>query len=124
MATSSGFSKALALFFAAALIIFSSSHVAVVAGGDAEQHLVRWLQSRSGCHGTIADCLADGDEEFGLDSEVSRRILATTKYISYAALQRNSVPCSRRGASYYNCRAGAQANPYSRGCNAITRCRS
>ncbi|ESW19018.1 hypothetical protein PHAVU_006G089900 [Phaseolus vulgaris] len=64
------------------------------------------------------------DEEFQLDSEISRRILATTKYISYGALQRNTVPCSRRGASYYNCQPGAQANPYSRGCSAITRCRS
>ncbi|WVY94382.1 hypothetical protein V8G54_033470 [Vigna mungo] len=64
------------------------------------------------------------EEEFQLDSEISRRILATTKYISYGALQRNTVPCSRRGASYYNCQPGAQANPYSRGCSAITRCRS
>lgn len=45
-------------------------------------------------------------------------------YISYGVLKRNSVPCSRRGASYYNCRAGAQANPYDRGCSGITRCRA
>ncbi|KAK7397182.1 hypothetical protein VNO78_18349 [Psophocarpus tetragonolobus] len=64
------------------------------------------------------------EEEFLMDSEITRRILATSKYISYGALQRNTVPCSRRGASYYNCQPGAQANPYSRGCNAITRCRS
>ncbi|KAK4256621.1 hypothetical protein QN277_006324 [Acacia crassicarpa] len=61
--------------------------------------------------------------EFEMESEISRRILATTRYISYGALRRNTVPCSRRGASYYNCRPGAQANPYSRGCSAITRCR-
>ncbi|KAJ1380894.1 Rapid ALkalinization Factor [Sesbania bispinosa] len=63
-------------------------------------------------------------DEFEMDNEINRRILATTRYISYGALQRNTVPCSRRGASYYNCRPGAQANPYSRGCSAITRCRS
>ncbi|KFK44989.1 hypothetical protein AALP_AA1G329500 [Arabis alpina] len=62
-------------------------------------------------------------EEFEMDSEINRRILATTRYISYGALRRNTIPCSRRGASYYNCRRGAQANPYSRGCSAITRCR-
>ncbi|XP_050373419.1 rapid alkalinization factor-like [Argentina anserina] len=69
--------------------------------------------------------IGDLDEELELqmDSEISRRILATSKYISYGALRRNSVPCSRRGASYYNCRPGAQANPYSRGCSRITRCR-
>ncbi|XP_073286289.1 rapid alkalinization factor-like [Primulina huaijiensis] len=75
------------------------------------------------CRGSIAECMAEG-EEFEMDSEVNRRILATTKYISYAALQANSVPCSRRGASYYNCRPGAQANPYTRSCTAATRCRS
>lgn len=76
----------------------------------------------SSCHGSIADCI--GGEEEEMDSEISRRILATTKYISYQSLKRNSVPCSRRGASYYNCQNGAQANPYSRGCSSIARCRS
>ncbi|KAK7284373.1 hypothetical protein RJT34_19118 [Clitoria ternatea] len=73
-----------------------------------------WLPS---CKGTLGDCM---EQEFDMDNEINRRILATTKYISYGALQRNTVPCSRRGASYYNCRPGAQANPYSRGCSAIT----
>ena len=44
-------------------------------------------------------------------------------FISYAALSRDSVPCSLPGASYYNCRPGAEANPYSRGCSTITQCR-
>ncbi|KAI6684924.1 hypothetical protein NL676_030837 [Syzygium grande] len=77
----------------------------------------------SRCTGSLAECLSE-EEEFAIDSESNRRILATTKYISYGALQRDSVPCSRRGASYYNCKPGASANPYSRGCSAITRCRS
>ena len=46
-----------------------------------------------------------------------------TGYISYLALSRDSVPCSQRGASYYNCRPSGAANPYSRGCSAITQCR-
>ncbi|WOH15921.1 hypothetical protein DCAR_0935468 [Daucus carota subsp. sativus] len=73
--------------------------------------------------GTVADFISD-ESEFDLDSDINRRILATRRrYISYGALSRNTVPCSRRGASYYNCRQGAQANPYNRGCSKITRCR-
>ncbi|KAG4176794.1 hypothetical protein ERO13_A11G267800v2, partial [Gossypium hirsutum] len=91
-------------------------------GDDHLQHpILGWIPTRSPCKGSIAECLAG--EEFELDSEISRRILATTRYISYGALQRNTVPCSRRGASYYNCKPGAQANPYNRGCSRITRCR-
>ncbi|KAK8585821.1 hypothetical protein V6N13_050791 [Hibiscus sabdariffa] len=89
-----------------------------------------FLPIKSECRGSIADCLMlngeespDFDSEFAVDSEISRRILTATRYISYGALRRNTVPCSRRGASYYNCRPGAQANPYSRGCSRITRCR-
>ncbi|XP_010546717.1 PREDICTED: protein RALF-like 22 [Tarenaya hassleriana] len=108
----------------AVIAILAIAIAAVEAGEDygAALGLVRAGSSLSGCRGSIAECLAE-EEELELDSEISRRILATNKYISYGALQRNSVPCSRRGASYYNCRRGAQANPYSRGCSTITRCR-
>ncbi|XP_010464074.1 PREDICTED: protein RALF-like 22 [Camelina sativa] len=75
-----------------------------------------------GCKGSIAECIAE-EEEMEFDSDISRRILAQKKYVSYGAMRKNSVPCSRRGASYYNCQRGAQANPYRRGCSAITRCR-
>ncbi|KAI3472905.1 hypothetical protein Pfo_030973 [Paulownia fortunei] len=75
------------------------------------------------CQGSIAECMADGGE-FDMDSEINRRILATSNYISYGALQANNVPCSRRGASYYNCQPGAEANPYTRSCTAATQCRS
>ncbi|ESR62600.1 hypothetical protein CICLE_v10018198mg [Citrus x clementina] len=34
----------------------------------------------------------------------------------------DSLPCNRRGASYYNCNGGGPANPYRRGCTAITNC--
>ncbi|KAL3626022.1 hypothetical protein CASFOL_029571 [Castilleja foliolosa] len=60
--------------------------------------------------------------ELELDSEINRRILASSEYISYDALQGNNVPCSRRGASYYNCQPDAEANPYTRSCTAVTRC--
>lgn len=91
--------------------------------GDA---VLGWVAgaAASECRGTIAECLGGEEEEFfDLGTESNRRILATNRYISYNALRRDSVPCSRRGASYYNCRPGAYANPYSRGCSAITRCR-
>ncbi|URD85172.1 hypothetical protein MUK42_27101 [Musa troglodytarum] len=92
------------------------------AAGEAGAELpLGWIPSLSGCRGPIAECLAG--EEFDLGSEAGRRILATSTYISYGALKRDTVPCSRRGASYYNCRPGAQANPYSRSCSAITQCR-
>ncbi|EPS72954.1 rapid alkalinization factor [Genlisea aurea] len=72
-------------------------------------------------HGLVADAL-DLDEELMMDSEASRRQLAAGNYISYGALRRNRVPCSRRGHSYYNCRASGRANPYRRGCTRVTRC--
>ncbi|PIN26683.1 hypothetical protein CDL12_00550 [Handroanthus impetiginosus] len=112
----------------AVLCVITSLLLSQVSAGVGYQDAAAtgWImpQMRSGCRGTVAECLGNEDEEFELDSESNRRILATSRYISYGALNRNSVPCSRRGASYYNCRPGAQANPYRRGCSAITRCRS
>ncbi|KAE8678185.1 Protein RALF-like 33 [Hibiscus syriacus] len=110
------------LLLICATLIAAAVEITVDASGDHHQHqTLEWIPNRSQCKGSVDECLAD--EEFDLDSESSRRILATTRYISYGALQRNTVPCSRRGASYYNCQPGAQANPYNRGCSRITRCR-
>lgn len=91
------------------------------------------------------ELIVGGDDDvFGLGGMIGRRRLddlngtsapspdanapsagngTTRGYISYLALSRGSAPCSLRGASYYNCRPGAEANPYSRGCSAITQCR-
>ncbi|CAL9064959.1 protein RALF-like 33 [Musa acuminata AAA Group] len=101
------------------LLVLLSAAAAAAASGD--ELSLGWIPVRSGCSGSVVECVAG--EEFELGSEVTRRILARSYYISYAALRRDSVPCSRRGASYYNCRPGARANPYSRSCSAITRCR-
>ncbi|KAK1388448.1 Rapid ALkalinization Factor [Heracleum sosnowskyi] len=124
MAVSSGFYAVLAVMIIN-IMIPSLSSLTVEASGPLENS-IGWLPTRSGCRGTVAECLSgeDENEEFGLDSESNRRILASSKHISYGALQRNNVPCSQRGASYYNCKQGGQANPYNRGCSAITRCRS
>ncbi|XP_022138421.1 protein RALF-like 33 [Momordica charantia] len=119
-------SSLLAAFAIFAAHLLLSSATAADFSGD---HKLLYVPAKSECRGSIAECLLAGDDsgfgtEFEMDSEINRRILATMRYISYGALKRNSVPCSRRGASYYNCQPGAQANPYNRGCSAITRCRS
>ncbi|KAI3770578.1 hypothetical protein L6452_01716 [Arctium lappa] len=109
-------------------MISSSKQTAVNANDD--DHYRQILQSewmvvgmRSGkCNGTVGECFISGGDD--IDGKSKRRILAGKRYVSYGALQKNNVPCSRRGASYYNCRQGGQANPYTRGCNAITHCRS
>ncbi|EEF45530.1 protein RALF-like 33 [Ricinus communis] len=109
------------------LLLISAILAVHVAVSSSTKSPVDFLPMESGgCRGSIAECLMSGEDdlEFAMDTEINRRILATNKYISYGALRRNTVPCSRRGASYYNCRPGAQANPYSRGCNRITRCRN
>ncbi|GMH28281.1 hypothetical protein Nepgr_030124 [Nepenthes gracilis] len=79
------------------------------------------------CAGQVGECSAEtlakiAEEEYEMDSEVSRRMLIMQKkYISYETLKRDTVPCTIPGASYYNC-GTAEVNHYSRGCDAITRC--
>ncbi|KAF7064044.1 hypothetical protein CFC21_070473 [Triticum aestivum] len=108
------------------LAVALSASASSIAGGD---HLQLGLLSggagRGECRGTVAECGGeDAEGELGSASaEAHRRVLQGRGYISYGALRRGTVPCNRRGASYYNCRPGAQANPYHRGCSRITRCR-
>ena len=106
-----------------------------VAVGDLAQLAGAVVIRRGGrtCRGgTVGECM----EYFGADAEgegdvagmatggSKRRVLqGGSGYIGYDALRRDNVPCSQRGASYYNCQPGAEANPYSRGCSAITQCR-
>ncbi|OWM91054.1 hypothetical protein CDL15_Pgr023387 [Punica granatum] len=51
-----------------------------------------------------------------------RKLVQKARYISYDALKKNSIPCSQRGQSYYNCEKQGEANPYKRGCSVITHC--
>ncbi|GAB4849502.1 hypothetical protein Ancab_004296 [Ancistrocladus abbreviatus] len=76
----------------------------------------------STCEGGVGDCI-DPEEEMNMDTETSRRQLAGRGFISYSALKKNSIPCSRRGMSYYNCRQNIPVNPYRRACTAITLCK-
>ncbi|KAI3881436.1 hypothetical protein MKX03_009504 [Papaver bracteatum] len=120
---------AMLVFFFFTIFITSTTSLMEAYSDSSSNHEMGWISattttrssSSSRCEGsTVGDC----ENEFEMDSEISRRILATTKYISYESLKKNSVPCSQKGASYYNCKPGAQANPYNRGCSAITKCRS
>ncbi|KAL9257496.1 RALF-like 1-like protein [Drosera capensis] len=84
----------------------------------------RMSVSSTGCHGTIGECMTGEEEAMGMmDGELNRHNLSNTRNSSYGALDKNSVSCSRHGASYYNSKAGAKANPYNRGCSKIPRCR-
>lgn len=72
------------------------------------------------CNGFSGDCLSYSDEE---DDEDDGNVNdGAVRYISYEALKKNIIPCSKRGNSYYNCRRRGQANPYTRGCSYITHC--
>lgn len=109
-------------------VLLAASALIVSGSGGGEEF--RWAasSSRRSCEGTVGECnVGDDDGGDGMfdASAAHRRALATiTGYISYDALLSDSVPCSLRGASYYNCQPGADANPYSRGCSVITLCRS
>ncbi|KAH1096164.1 hypothetical protein J1N35_013085 [Gossypium stocksii] len=73
---------------------------------------------RRDCSKKLEDCLESED----MESETQRRLLLMQRrYISYETLRRDMIPCQKPGSSYYDCGA-AQANPYSRGCEIITRC--
>ncbi|KAA8545176.1 hypothetical protein F0562_019935 [Nyssa sinensis] len=76
MATSSGFSRIFALCCFVTTLIIASSYTV---GASGDHHHLGWIPTRSGCRGSIAECLA-GDE-FDFDSEINRRILATSKPI-------------------------------------------
>ncbi|KAL5730410.1 hypothetical protein ACHQM5_003233 [Ranunculus cassubicifolius] len=76
------------------------------------------------CNGLVGECI-DQEEETMIDSDHARRSLfnRNQRYISYAAMRKNSIPCNRRGRSYYRCGGSNKVNPYTRGCSAITHCR-
>ncbi|OAY72109.1 Rapid alkalinization factor [Ananas comosus] len=78
-------------------------------GGD-----LTWIAAAHG--GGELDLGSDAAAAAAAEEEGARRreLWGWGGYIGYDALRRDSVPCSQRGASYYNCRPGAQGNPYSR----------
>uniref|UniRef100_A0A5B7A948 Uncharacterized protein n=1 Tax=Davidia involucrata TaxID=16924 RepID=A0A5B7A948_DAVIN len=111
------------LFLALAMVAESSSFKSdtVAAHFDLDSLRSRGSTAATCNGGKVGDCINEA-EEMMLDSEVSRRVLAGQRFISYGALKANRVPCNRRGRSYYNCNQRGRANPYRRGCSYITRC--
>jgi hypothetical protein len=84
------------------------------ADGGGVDGVVTLLESCDGTASTLGQCWA-GDE-------LARKPAA--RYISYAALRADQIPCNKRWQSYYyDCGSqGKAVNPYTRGCSAITRC--
>ena len=112
---------------AACLAVPASAGVPDMGGLDA---LAAGAKTKQ-CSGAVGECGVDEAEELGLSGggagEALRRTLAQrqpqNRYISYAALRADQVPCNQRGRSYYsNCGAQKAVNPYRRGCSVITRC--
>ncbi|RAL42878.1 hypothetical protein DM860_009385 [Cuscuta australis] len=80
------------------------------------------VQSFAGAESGGAMDIEQTAEELMMESEGSRRLLFQSRYISYGAMRRDSIPCNRRGPSYYNCRSHTAVRPYTRGCSKFTRC--
>ena len=94
--------------------------VSVVGLNSVKNNEIEAIPKRD-CGGEVGQCLG---EEMDWEWEISsRRVLVMQKkYISYETLKKDMIPCARPGASYYNCRASGEANPYNRGCEVITGC--
>ncbi|KAL6619895.1 hypothetical protein ACP70R_031995 [Stipagrostis hirtigluma subsp. patula] len=119
-----------AALVAACLLCVALSSATPASGGVASADVAGSLRAAATpCDGTLGQCAVNADEEEELGGAASdlRRALAgrqpTNRYISYAALRADQVPCNQRGKSYYaNCATQQPANPYRRGCSQITRC--
>ncbi|KAM7469651.1 hypothetical protein LguiA_007834 [Lonicera macranthoides] len=101
-------SRSLTLCFIVTLIISLSAHAASE-------------EVKSGNRKTGGGAI--GNNKKNADSDFKRRTLTSGHYITYNSLNRDFVPCSRRGDSYKNCQPEAQAHTYSRGCELSLRCR-
>lgn len=84
---------------------------------------MKWvLPMHAPCNGRVGDCI-DAEEEMLMESETTKRQLwERNRYISNEAMKKNNIPCNQAGQSYYNCQGNQAANPYRRGCSAITHC--
>lgn len=78
------------------------------------------------CYGSIAECGVLEAEEFSMESETSKRVLAAPKkFISPAAQRRDMPVCNggARGVPYSKSCLPPQSNRYQRGCAAYKMCR-
>ncbi|GJN35804.1 hypothetical protein PR202_gb24611 [Eleusine coracana subsp. coracana] len=107
----------------AACLLCCAAATAASAGGAEDLSVLRVAAP---CDGTLGQCAVVAEEEEEVGGGLRRSMAQrqpTNRYISYAALRADQVPCNQRGKSYYtNCASQQKANPYRRGCSAITRC--
>ncbi|CAH9109649.1 unnamed protein product [Cuscuta epithymum] len=115
-------SKQHGLLFIIILIILAKNKVVSSEKAVQDSIFLNVAGSFAGAESGGSIDIEDAAEELMMESEVSRRFLSQSRYISYAAMQKDSIPCNRRGASYYNCRSHAAVRPYNRGCSKFTRC--
>lgn len=60
--------------------------------------------------GLLVDKIEDIEAEMMIDSETDDRLVSLgSRYVSYASLKATTVPCNRRGLSYYNCDQGIKS---------------
>jgi hypothetical protein len=114
---------ALAVLLVATVFLAAASSAPVYHDDDggewaADADYGYYYGSVAACAGTVARAECEV-----VAARTRRRELGGDGNIGYGALQKDQTPCSYRGASYYNCRPGGSANPYTRGCTAMTQCR-
>ncbi|KAK9266090.1 hypothetical protein L1049_003504 [Liquidambar formosana] len=97
-----------------------SSNSSVAAAGVVAQNNYESGQ----CNGSISEC-GESAEEVSMESEISRRLLEATIYITAAALKRNLPACGggAGGKPYSNSCLPPPTNIESRGCSKYYRCR-
>ncbi|KAI3919078.1 hypothetical protein MKW98_016631 [Papaver atlanticum] len=75
------------------------------------------------CNRMGGDCIGEDNDQLMVDSKINRRwSFQPKRHISYDAIKKDWVPCSKRGRSYYDCTKASKANPYNRGCTVATHC--
>ncbi|CAK9160548.1 unnamed protein product [Ilex paraguariensis] len=108
--------KRVRLFFSIAVLLL------IVLNTNVERADCAEMKKRSSrCNGTIADCIEEDDQEFLMESEVSRRILQSNSQLSARnSLQRGSPVCDTD--QYGDC-IPRRINDHSRSCSYDNRCK-
>ncbi|MCL7023668.1 hypothetical protein MKW94_007453 [Papaver nudicaule] len=99
------------------MVFFILAMVCLIAGSSASSSDVVVGVARSStqtCNGLVGDCIS-GENELMVDSRIHRRLLFHPK--EHISRDRTG----RRGKS--DCHKPYEANPYRRGCTALTHCK-
>ncbi|CAK9158079.1 unnamed protein product [Ilex paraguariensis] len=106
--------KRVRLFFSIAVLLL------IVLNTNVERADCAEMKKRSsGCNGTIADCIEEDDQEFLMESEVSRRILGDGGKLTSLSLMPGSAVCNAE--LYGNCIK--EINGQKGTCTPANRCR-